>query len=54
MANYKKIQDILIDDCVLIPAVDLNIQAVYKKDIVGLKGNPAYSTLFIYNLVRVP
>ena len=54
IANYKKIQDILIDDCVLIPAVDLNIQAVYSKDIVGLKGNPAYSTLFIYNLVRAP
>ena len=51
---YKKIQDILIDKCVVIPAVDINIRAVHRSDIVGLKSNPAYSTLSVYNLERKP
>ena len=49
---YKNIQEILIDDCVVIPAIDLNIQSVYNKNILGFKNNPAYSTLFFYNLRR--
>ena len=49
---YKDIQDILIRDCVVIPVVDINVQSVYNNSIVGLKNNPAYSTLFIYNLGR--
>ena len=49
---YKQIQNILIDDCVAIPAVDLNIRSVYRFDIVGLKNNPAYSSLAIYGLQR--
>ena len=51
---YKQIQNILIDDCVAIPAVDLSIRSVYRFDIVGLKNNPAYSSLAIYGLQRRP
>tara|TARA_Y100001970_G_scaffold68491_1_gene87234 strand:- start:2446 stop:4002 length:1557 start_codon:yes stop_codon:yes gene_type:complete len=50
--NYKKIQEILLDDCVVIPAVDLKTQAVYRRDIKGLKPNPAYSTIIVYRLER--
>ena len=49
---YKKVQEIIIDDCVVIPATDLNIQSVYNNEIVGFEKNPAYSTLFFYNLKR--
>ncbi len=49
---YKKIQEIIIDDCVVIPAADLNIQSVYNSKIIGFEKNPAYSTLFFYNLKR--
>ena len=49
---YKDIQDILIRDCVVIPVVDINIQSVYYNNIFCLKNNPAYSTLFIYDLGR--
>ena len=49
---YKKIQNILIDDCVVIPAVDVNVSSVRKKKISGLKSNPAYSTIFVYDLSR--
>ena len=50
--HYKAIQEKLIDDCVVIPASDLNVQSVYRADIHGLRANPAYSTLLIYNLER--
>ena len=50
--HYKAIQEQLIDDCVVIPASDLNVQSVYRADIHGLRANPAYSTLLIYNLKR--
>ena len=50
--HYKEIQEKLIDDCVVIPASDLNVQSVYRADIHGLRANPAYSTLLIYNLER--
>ena len=50
--HYKTIQEKLIDDCVVIPASDLNVQSVYRSDIHGLRANPAYSTLLVYNLVR--
>ena len=49
---YKEIQNILIDDCVVIPAVDVNVSSVRKKKISGLKSNPAYSTIFVYDLSR--
>ena len=49
---YKIIQQKLIDDCVVIPAMDLNIQSVYNSEIIGFEPNPAYSTLFFYNLKR--
>ena len=49
---YKAIQEKLIDDCVVIPASDLNVQSVYRADIHGLRANPAYATLLIYNLER--
>jgi len=49
---YKDIQDILIRDCVVVPVVDINVQSVYNNNIIGLKNNPAYSTLFVYNLGR--
>ena len=49
---YKEIQEILIDDCIVIPAIDLNLQSVYNKEITGFKNNPAYSTLFFYDLKR--
>ena len=49
---YKDIQDILIQDCVVIPTVDINVQSVHKKNITGLRNNPAYSTLLIYHLGR--
>ena len=47
---YKKIQNILINDCVVIPAVDIKIPSVRRSNINGLKSNPAYSTIFIYEL----
>ena len=49
---YKIIQQKLIDDCAVIPAMDLNIQSVYNSEIIGFEPNPAYSTLFFYNLKR--
>ena len=49
---YKNIQEKLIDDCVVVPASDLNVQAVYRSDIYGLTPNPAYSTLLVYKLER--
>ena len=49
---YKNIQEIIINDCVVIPATDLNIQSVYNNKIVVFEKNPAYSTLFFYNLKR--
>ena len=49
---YKTIQEIIINDCVVIPAADLNIQSVYNNEIIGFEKNPAYSTLFFYNLKR--
>ena len=47
---YKQIQEELIDDCVVIPVVDLRVQSVHKKNIKGLRSNPAYSTLLVYHL----
>ena len=49
---YREIQNILIDDCVVIPAVDIKIPSVRKSNISGLKSNPAYSTIFVYELSR--
>jgi len=49
---YKEIQEKLINDCVVIPVVDINVQSVHKKNITGLRNNPAYSTLLIYHLGR--
>ena len=50
--HYKAIQEKLIDDCVVIPASDLSVQSVSRSDIQGLRANPAYSTLLVYNLQR--
>ena len=50
--NYKKIQEILLDDCVVIPAVDLKAQSISRYDIKGLRSNPAYSTIIVYKLER--
>ena len=49
---YKTIQEKLIEDCVVIPSSDLNIQSVSRSDVLGFKSNPAYSTLLVYNLER--
>ena len=49
---YKKIQNKLIDDCVVIPVVDINIQSVHSVNISGLRDNPAYSTIMVYHLGR--
>ena len=49
---YRNIQNILIKDCVAIPAVDLKIQSVRRKNIKGFKENPAYSTILFYHLWR--
>jgi peptide/nickel transport system substrate-binding protein len=49
---YKNVQEIIINDCVVIPATDLNIQSVYNNEIIGFEKNPAYATLFFYNLKR--
>ncbi len=49
---YKTIQNILIDDCVVIPAVDINIPSVRRSDIKGMKNNPAYSTIFVHSLSK--
>ena len=49
---YKKLQDILINDCVVIPAVDIKVPSVRKSNIKGFKNNPAYSTVFIYSLIK--
>ena len=51
-ALYKKIQNILIDECVVIPSVDIKIPSVRRSNIIGLKNNPAYSSIFVYNLDR--
>ena len=47
---YKQIQHILINDCVVIPSVDIKIPSVCRSSIVGLKNNPAYSSVFVYDL----
>jgi len=49
---YKKLQEILLEDCVVIPAVDLKTQSVSRYDIKGLRPNPAYSTIIVYKLER--
>ena len=49
---YTQVQNILIDDCVVVPTVDINVQSVYRSDISGFKDNPAYSTLLVYHLSR--
>lgn len=49
---YKEIQNKLIDDCVVIPVVDVNVQSVHSINISGLKDNPAYSTIMVYHLGR--
>ena len=49
---YKSIQEILIDDCVVIPAADLSVQSIHRSNITGFRNNPAYSTLLVYNLER--
>ena len=50
--DYKKIQEILLNDCVVIPAVDLKTQSVSRYDIKGLSPNPAYSTIIVHKLER--
>ena len=47
---YKEIQNILIDDCVVVPAVDVKTTSVRKRSIKGFKSNPAYSTILVYHL----
>ena len=49
---YKRLQNIVIDDCVVIPAVDIKIPSVRRSNIGGLKNNPAYSSIFVYNLEK--
>jgi len=49
---YKKVQGILINDCVVIPAVDVKVSSVRKKNIKGFSSNPAYSTIFVYDLSK--
>ena len=49
---YREIQNKLIDDCVVIPVVDINIQSVHSINISGLKDNHAYSTILVYHLGR--
>ena len=49
---YKNVQDILINDCVVIPAVDVKVSSVRKKNIKGFSSNPAYSTIFVYDLSK--
>tara|TARA_Y100000590_G_C15260566_1_gene841072 strand:- start:257 stop:694 length:438 start_codon:yes stop_codon:yes gene_type:complete len=51
-ALYKRLQNIVIDDCVVIPAVDIKIPSVRRSNIGGLKNNPAYSSIFVYNLEK--
>ncbi len=50
---YKKLQNILINDCVVIPAVDIKTPSVRRSNISGLKTNPAYSTIFVYDLSQI-
>ena len=50
---YTQIQNILINDCVVVPTVDINVQSVHRTNITGFKNNPAYSTLLVYNLGRI-
>ena len=49
---YKRIQEILIDDCVAIPAADLSVQSIHRSNITGFRNNPAYSPMLVYNLER--
>ena len=50
---YTQIQNILINDCVVVPTVDINVQSVHRTNITGFKNNPAYSTLLVYLLGRI-
>ena len=50
---YTQIQNILINDCVVVPTVDINVQSVHRTNITGFKNNPAYSTLLVYHLGRI-
>ena len=50
--HYKELQEILLDDCVVIPAVDLKTQSISRYDIKGLSPNPAYTTILVHKLQR--
>jgi len=36
----------------VVPAVDVKITSVRKSSIKGFKNNPAYSTIFVYDLSK--
>ncbi|MBI3761999.1 MAG: ABC transporter substrate-binding protein [Chloroflexi bacterium] len=53
IANYGKVQQILMDDAVAIFYADVKTALPTRKSVTGFTPNPAYETVFFYNLSRV-
>ena len=47
---YKKAQNLLIDDAVAIFYADLKERIIHRNEILNLQANPAYNTIFFYQL----
>ena len=52
IANYAKVQQMLMDDAVAIFYADIKKRVARASDIQGLETNPAYATVFFYRLSR--
>jgi len=50
--KYSAAQQLLIDEAVAIFVADLDGRAIYRKDIKGVKLNPAYDAMLFYTLTR--
>jgi peptide/nickel transport system substrate-binding protein len=52
VAAYQSAQRLLLDDAVAIFFADLRERLIYHASITGLRPNPAYSTIFFFDLRR--
>ncbi|MEM9122941.1 MAG: ABC transporter substrate-binding protein, partial [Pseudomonadota bacterium] len=54
IALYQQAQQLLIDDAVGIFYADIRSRLIYRRQISGIRPNPAYATIFIDDLVVEP
>jgi peptide/nickel transport system substrate-binding protein len=52
IANYAKVQQMLMDDAVAIFYADIKRRVALASDIKGFEPNPAYASVFFYQLSR--